>query len=60
MEIKLDFPNSTSYDQLPPSVDLYLTSNSNSQGIIYNDWKNGEELAMNFEKVCILEFYLLI
>ena len=59
MEIKLDFPNSTSYDQLPPSVDLYLTSNSNSQGIIYNDWKNGEELAMNFEKVCILEFYLI-
>ena len=53
MEIKLDFPNSTSYDQLPASVDLYLTSNSNSQGIIYNDWKNGEELAMNFEKVCI-------
>ena len=59
MEIKLDFPDSTSYDQLPPSVDLYLTSNSNSQGIIYNDWKNGEELAMNFEKVCILEFYLI-
>ena len=60
MEIKLDFPNSTFYEQLPPSVDLYLTSNENSQGIIYNDWKNGEELAMNFEKVCILEFYLLI
>ena len=44
----------TSNDQLPSSVDLYLTSNENSQGIIYNDWKNGEELTINFEKVSLL------
>ena len=48
--IYLDFNENILYEMLP-SIDIYLTSEKNSHGIIYNEWIDGEELAFKFEKV---------
>ena len=36
-----------------PNVELYLTSESNANGIISKDWLDGNELQFDFEKVIV-------
>ena len=48
--IYIDFNKNLLYER-SPSIDIYLTSEKNSHGIIYNEWIDGEELALKFGKV---------
>ena len=53
--IYIDFNKNLLYER-SPSIDIYLTSEKNSHGIIYNEWVDGEELALKFGKVMNLYF----
>ena len=48
--ITLSFNESISYDDLP-DVDLFLTSEKNSPGVIHYEWMDGDELHLQFPKV---------
>ena len=50
--IILSFNKSIPYDKLP-DVDMFLTSEKNSLGILMYDWMDGKELHLTFPKVCI-------
>ena len=50
--IILNFNKSIPYDKLP-DVDMFLTSEKNSLGILMYDWMDGKELHLTFPKVCI-------
>ena len=50
--IILNFNKSIPYDKLP-DVDIFLTSEKNSLGILMYDWMDGKELHLTFPKVCI-------
>ena len=48
--LKLDFNESISYNDLP-SLEFYITSDKNSDGIFISEWMQGDELAIKIEKV---------
>ena len=48
---KNSFKNSEQHKELPNKIDVYLTSNDNSPGVIYNTWMDGNELYFRFPKV---------
>ena len=48
--ITLYFNESISFDDLP-DLDFYLTSEKNSNGIIFSEWIDGNEEKLSFEKV---------
>ena len=49
--IYIEFDNITTFEDLPEVLEFYLTSEKNSHGIIFNEWKDGEELAIKINKV---------
>ena len=49
--IHIEFNDMITFNNLPDVLEFYITSARNSVGIIYNDWRDGEELALKFEKV---------
>ena len=51
-EIYIEFNETISYDNLPEVLQFYLTSDENSHGIVFNEWKDGEELAITINMVC--------
>ena len=51
-KIYIEFNETFSYDNLPEVLQFYLTSDKNSHGIVFNEWKDGEELAITINKVC--------
>ena len=52
--ITLSFNESISFDDLP-DLDFYITSEKNSNGIIFNEWIDGNEYKLSFEKVSITQ-----
>ena len=48
--ITLYFNESISFDDLP-DLDFYITSEKNSNGIIFSEWIDGNEEKLSFEKV---------
>ena len=50
-EIEIEFNETIAYDNLPEVLGFYLTSEKNSHGIIFNEWKDGEELSLKINKV---------
>ena len=50
--IYIEFNETIAYDNLPEVLQFYLTSDKNSHGIVFNEWKDGEELAITINKVC--------
>ena len=51
MALKIDFDESLNTNELP-NVELYLTSEGNSHGVIFNEWMDGDDLKFVFHKVC--------
>ena len=45
------FGDSIPYEELPENIHVYLTSNDNSHGVIFNTWTDGNELSLKFQKV---------
>ena len=56
---KLDFNEYISDAELP-DLEFYITSYKNSDGILINEWMEGDELAIKIEKVSInfIFFYI--
>ena len=50
-QIYIEFNEIILYDNLPEVLQFYLTSDKNSHGIVFNEWKDGEELAIKINKV---------
>ena len=50
LEIEYNFNASSTIDDLS-FIDLYITSKQNSDGIMYNEWKDGNELSFKIDKV---------
>ena len=48
--ITLNFNESISYEDLP-NVDIFLTSQKNSPGVLHYEWMDGDELHLQFPKV---------
>ena len=48
--IQINFNESLPFDSLP-MIEMYLTSESNSYGVIFKEWMDGHELGFEFEKV---------
>ena len=51
-QITLYFNKSIPYDELP-DVDIFLTSEKNSPGVLKYEWMDGDELHLKIPKVCI-------
>ena len=49
--IHVVFNDNITFENLPEVLEFYLTSEKNSHGIIFNEWKDGEELAIKINKV---------
>ena len=49
------FGGSIPYEELPETIDVYLTSNDNSHGVILNSWIDGDELSFKFHKVKLIK-----
>ena len=49
--ITLNFNKSIPYDELP-DVDIFLTSEKNSPGVLKYEWMDGDELHLKIPKVC--------
>ena len=47
----LIFGASIPFNELPENIYVYITSDANSHGIIYNTWVDGNELFFQFPKV---------
>ena len=59
-KIHIEFKDIITYDNLPDVLEFYLTSEKNFHGIFFNEWKDGEELAIKIPKVLInLAMYAL-
>ena len=43
--------NATLHFESLPMIEMYLTSESNSNGVIFKEWMDGHELGFEFEKV---------
>ena len=56
MALKIDFDESLEVNELP-NVELYLTSEGNSHGVIFNEWMDGDDLKFVFHKVCELHMF---
>ena len=56
MALKIDFDESLGVNELP-NVELYLTSEGNSHGVIFNEWMDGDDLKFVFHKVCELHMF---
>ena len=52
-QVVLVFGDSIPFEELPENIHVYLTSNDNSYGVIYNAWIDGNELWFQFPKVRI-------
>ena len=52
-QVVLVFGDSIPFEELPEKIHVYLTSNDNSYGVIYNAWIDGNELWFQFPKVRI-------
>ena len=50
-QITLNFNKSIPYDELP-DVDIFLTSEKNSLGVLKYEWMDGDELHLKIPKVC--------
>ena len=50
VSIHVNFDSSLPFESLP-SVEMYLTSESNSYGVIFKEWMDGHELRFEFKKV---------
>ena len=50
LEMEYNFNSSSTIDDLS-FIDLYITSKQNSDGIMYNEWKDGNELSFKIDKV---------
>ena len=50
-QVVLVFGDTILFKELPNKIDVYLTSNDNSPGVIYNTWMDGNELYFRFPKV---------
>ena len=50
-QVVLVFGETIPFKELPNKIDVYLTSNDNSPGVIYNTWMDGNELYFRFPKV---------
>ena len=50
---KIEFNDTITYNNLPDVLEFYLTSEKNFHGIFFNEWKDGEELAIRIPKVFI-------
>ena len=51
----LCFGDSISFEELPENIHVYLTSNNNSDGVIFSTWIDGDELSFRFPKVKLIE-----
>jgi len=49
-DIYIKFNETIIYDNLPEVLEFYLTSERNSHGIVFNEWKDGEELDIKINK----------
>ena len=49
--ITVNFNKSIPYDELP-NVDIFLTSEKNSPGVLKYEWMDGNELHLKIPKVC--------
>ena len=56
INLKQEFKESLTYDKLPQIIYMCLTSEENAYGAIYDDWRNGDEYYMKFEKVKMFHF----
>ena len=54
ISITLSFNESISFDERP-DLDIYITSEKNFNGIIFNEWMDGNEYKLSFEKVSITQ-----
>ena len=51
MVISIEFNNThVSFEKLP-KIELTVSSESNSDGVIFKEWMDGTELRFNFQKV---------
>ena len=50
--IDLFFNKSISFEELP-DLNFYVTSEKNANGIVFNDWMDGEEFTFKIDKVII-------
>ena len=51
MVISVEFNDTyVSFEELP-KIELFITSESNSDGVIFKEWMDGTELRFNFQKV---------
>ena len=50
-QVLLIFSSSIPFKELPENIYVYLTSNENSHGVIFNTWIDGDELFFQFPKV---------
>ena len=53
--IDLFFNKSISFDELP-DLNFYMTSEKNANGIVFNDWMDGEEFTFKINKVIMYFF----
>ena len=50
-DIYIEFNETITYENLPEVLEFYLTSEKISHGIVFNEWKDGEELDIKINKV---------
>ena len=50
--IHVNFNESIPFESLP-MIEMYLTSESNSYGVIFKEWMDGHELGFEFERVIL-------
>ena len=51
LHIHIVFNDNITFENLPEVLEFYFTSEKNSHGIIFNEWKDGEEFAIKINKV---------